>query len=96
MYQEIHDIVKLHNCIDLKDMVYIAMLVERLLKSRCTSIKINFKDGASWKPNWGKKDDKVQLKAKGDSSKPKENVDKGKFIANQECMRNIKCFRCLG
>ena len=43
---------------------------------------MNFNDGTIWRPNWGKKDDKVQPKIKGDFSKPKENVDKGKAVGN--------------
>ena len=57
---------------------------------------MNFNDGTIWRPNWGKKDDKVQSKAISDSSKPKESVDKGKAIVNQECTKDIKCLKCLG
>ena len=44
----------------------------------------------------GKKGCKVQAKTKPEFNTPKESLDKGKAMANQECTKDIKCFKCFG
>ncbi|GKV06986.1 hypothetical protein SLEP1_g18800 [Rubroshorea leprosula] len=85
---------------ELKDMVHVAMKVERQLKRKgaTTRTEQNSGSSSSWKLNWCKKEENFAFKPKTTESKSKEvgSNEKSKTDNTQGRNRDIKCFRCLG
>jgi uncharacterized protein (DUF2249 family) len=95
--RDIANVVELQHYVEVKDMVHMAMKVERQLKRKgatmCTSIS-----STPRKPKW---DRNVQAVVKGKAEPPKgkdEGTSKNKPKVDFQPSRNrdIKCFKCLG
>ncbi|XP_031392264.1 uncharacterized protein LOC116204315 [Punica granatum] len=104
--REIANIVELHHYVELKELVYMAMKVERQLKkggrssSRFESSNSNSKWTSKFEeagPKWA--GSKQEEKAKGDKPAAKPSFDsKERCNSSSQPQRNrdIKCFCCLG
>ena len=95
--QDIANVVELQHYMELKDMVHMAIKVERQLKRKGTQSFQNTGFSASWRSN-GRKDEGAVFKSKTKPPKRRDEapiVNKGK---NESQIRNrdIKCFRCFG
>ena len=103
--REIINVVELQHYVELKDMVSMAMKVERQLKrGRIAKQDSNSYSGSpsNWKSKWGAssnpaentyskfKDEKGSSKNQGDSK------ERGNSSSQPQRNRDIKCFRCLG
>lgn len=103
--KEIADIVELHHCVELEEMVNIAMKVERQLKSKGTTR--SYGSNSNWNSKWSKKEEKIKEKSFGfkeeardfnkDKDKGTPSSIKGTFdLTSTDKHKNIKCLRCLG
>ena len=96
---EIANVVELQHYVELEDMVHMAMKVERQLKRKGSTRHGQNSSSSSWRSNWGRKEDKVDVKSKPESSKSKDagsSMEKGKSDSQTSRNRDIKCFKCLG
>ena len=97
--REIANIVELHHYIDLEEMVYMAIKVERQLKKKTVS-RFSSGPSSSWKPRWGnEKRDGTTSRFQSEPPKLKEDSafkPKPKTDSPPSKNRDIKCFKCLG
>ena len=98
--RDIANIVELQHYVELKDMVHMAMKVERQQKQKGTANSYSVST-PTWKSKWGsnEKHDGPASKSKNEPFKAKEDVtskNKGKTDSQPNRNRDIKCFKCLG
>jgi len=85
------------NVVELKDMVHMAIKMERQLKRKGTRSFQNPSSSTAWRSN-RRKDEVAAVKSKTEPPKMRDevpNVNKGK-TETQTRNHDIKCFRCLG
>ena len=93
--KEIANVVELHHYVEIEELLYKAIKVERQLESKGTS-KYGSASSSSWKSNW--KNNKAVAKSKEDA-KAKDSItfSKGKTETKSSSKsRDVKCFRCQG
>jgi hypothetical protein len=100
--RDIANVVELQHCVELEDMVHMAMKVERQIKRRgSTCFQTNSASSSSiWRPNL-KREGVIQPKPYAKAKPPKAKKDthtdgKGKSESQPPRDRDIKCFECLG
>ena len=100
--RKITNVIELQHYVELKDMVHMAMKVERQLKSKGNSkfgVATNLNSSSSsWKPNW-RNDEGIDSKTRPELLKKKEqvpNIHKVEFDSQLSRNREVKCFKCLG
>jgi hypothetical protein len=99
---DIVNVVELQHCVELEDMVHMAMKVERKIKrGGSTRFQTNSASSfSSWRLNL-KREGAIQLKryAKAEPRKAKKDAHtdrKGKSESQPTCDRDINCLKCLG
>jgi len=92
--KEIAHVVELQHYVELEDMVYMTIKVERQLKQKGIS-KYNTGFGLSYKPSW-KKEEKGIPKEAAKNKRTEGLKGKGKAETQSSRNRDIKCFKCLG
>jgi len=100
--KDIVNVVELQHCVELEDMVHMAMKVERQIKRKgYTCFQTNSASSSStWSPNLKRKR-VVQPKPYAKVEPPKAKNDthtdgEGKSKSQPTRDRDIKCFKCLG
>ena len=97
--QDIHDRVEMQHYVEIEDMVYMAIIVERQLKRRGGTRAGHNPGSNPWKPSSSRKEDKPQssstLKPKFDHKLENTSRDsQGKLDTTTAWNRDIKCFKC--
>ena len=94
---DIQDRVELQHYVEIEDMVHMAITVERQLKRRGNS-RSNISSGHStWKPNYGKREEKTVARPKFEPKPATTSPpNQGKNDPSTSRNRDIKCFKCQG
>ena len=95
--RDIANVVELQHCVELEDMVHMAMKVEWQIKRR-SSIRFQTNSASSssiWRLNL-KREGAVQPKPYAKAKKDTHTDEKGKSESQPTRDRDIKCFKCLG